>query len=81
MPAYHADRLAELARRARRSPADAVEVVKLPGVNHLLVRGKTGELDEYPSLSRQGLDPRVAQGTIEWLSRVLPRGEKSRATR
>ncbi len=72
VPAYHADRLAEQAKARKKVPADAVEVIKLDGVNHLLVRGKTGELDEYPSLSRQGLDPRVAQGTIDWLSRVLP---------
>ena len=45
---HHADKLAEFAR-ARRTKA-AVEVVKVPGVNHLLVPAKTGEVSEYGSL-------------------------------
>jgi hypothetical protein len=53
-------------------PAEAVQVVKLDGVNHLLVAGKTGDLEEYPSLSGRGLDPRVAPATIEWIAKVLP---------
>ena len=60
VPVHHADRLAELARARKKVPAEAVQVVKLDGVNHLLVAGKTGDLDEYPSLSGRALDPRVA---------------------
>jgi hypothetical protein len=45
---YHADKLAELAR-ARRGKA-LVEVVKVPGVNHLLVPAKTGDISEYGTL-------------------------------
>ena len=36
VPPHHADKLAELARQRKRKPP--VEVVHLPGVNHLLVR-------------------------------------------
>jgi len=72
VPMHHADRLAELARKRKKVPAEAVQVVKLDGVNHLLVRGKTGDLEEYASLARKGLDPRVAVATIDWLARVLP---------
>lgn len=72
VPVHHADRLAELARTRKKVPAEAVQVVKLDGVNHLLVRGKTGDLEEYGSLARNGLDPRVAVATIDWLARVLP---------
>jgi pimeloyl-ACP methyl ester carboxylesterase len=72
VPLHHADRLAELARKRKKIPAEAVQVVKLDGVNHLLVRGKTGDLEEYASLARQGLDPRVTVALIDWLSRVLP---------
>jgi fermentation-respiration switch protein FrsA (DUF1100 family) len=72
VPTHHADRLAELARARKKVPAEAVQVVKLDGVNHLLVRGKTGDLEEYASLARKGLDPRVAVATTEWLARVLP---------
>ena len=52
---YHADKLAEFAR-ARRSKAD-VAVVKVPGVNHLLVPAKTGDVSEYGSL---GSDAKVS---------------------
>jgi len=52
---YHADRLAEFAK-ARKTQA-ATEVVKVPGVNHLFVAAKTGEVAEYPML---GADARVA---------------------
>jgi pimeloyl-ACP methyl ester carboxylesterase len=72
VPVHHADRLAELARARKKVSADAVQVVKLDGVNHLLVRAKTGDLEEYGSLARTGLDPRVAVATIDWLARVLP---------
>jgi uncharacterized protein len=72
VPAHHADRLADLARARKKVPADAVQVVTLDGVNHLLVAGKTGDLDEYPSLSGRGLDPRVAPAIIDWLAKVLP---------
>ena len=71
VPVHHADRLAELARERKKAPAEAVQVVILDGVNHLLVRGKTGDLEEYGSLAGKGLDPRVAPTTIEWLARVL----------
>jgi len=52
---HHADKLAAFAK-ARKTQA-AVEVVKVPGVNHLLVAAKTGEVAEYPSL---GADAKVA---------------------
>ena len=71
VPVHHADRLAELARARKKSPAEAVQVVTLDGVNHLLVKGKTGDLEEYGSLAGKGLDPRVAPTTIEWLAKVL----------
>jgi pimeloyl-ACP methyl ester carboxylesterase len=52
---YHADQLAQLAR-ARRTKA-AVEVVKVPGINHLLVPAKTGDVSEYGML---GSDAKVS---------------------
>ena len=52
---YHADKLAEFAR-ARRTKTE-VAVVKVPGVNHLLVPAKTGDVTEYASL---GADARVS---------------------
>ena len=52
---YHADQLAALAR-ARRTKA-VVEVVKVPGVNHLLVPAKTGDVSEYGTL---GTDAKIS---------------------
>lgn len=72
VPVHHADRLAELARARKKLPAESVQIVKLDGVNHLFVNGKTGDLEEYPSLSGRGLDLRVAPAIIDWLAKVLP---------
>ena len=72
VPVHHADRLAELARARRKGSAETVEVVKLEGVNHLLVKGKTGDLEEYGSLSGQGIDARVATAVLDWLARAVP---------
>jgi pimeloyl-ACP methyl ester carboxylesterase len=72
VPPHHADRLAEFARARRKVPADAVTLLKLDGVNHLLVQAKTGDMDEYRSLMGSALDPRVAQNTLDWLKRALP---------
>ena len=44
----NADRLETLARARKNAPP--VEVVKVPGVNHLLVPATTGEVDEYGTL-------------------------------
>ena len=71
VPTHHGEKLAELAK-ARKKGGDAVTFFTLDGVNHLLVQAKTGDMDEYASLSGRGLDPRVAQNTIDWL-KTLPR--------
>ena len=72
VPVHHADRLAELAGARKKVTADKVQLIKLAGVNHLLVAGKTGDLDEYPSLAGKALDPRVAPTVIDWLAKALP---------
>jgi uncharacterized protein len=66
VPAHHAARLAELARARRRQPA--VEVVSLPGVNHLFVRAKTGEVDEYAMLEEKAITPELPQALSAWLA-------------
>jgi len=35
------------------------------------VPAKTGDVDEYPSLSAESVDPRVAKTTVDWLKRVM----------
>jgi len=67
---YHADRLAEFAR-ARRTKA-AVEVVKVPGVNHLLVPAKTGDVTEYGSLGPDAkVSPQVTSAIAAFMQKAL----------
>jgi uncharacterized protein len=65
---YHADRLAELARA--RKKAGPVEVTHLPGLNHLFVPAKTGDILEYASLETKAVSPEVAKIIAAWLSSV-----------
>ena len=65
VPASNADRLDTLARA--RKNATAVEVVKLPGINHLLVPATTGEFDEYSALGDKRVSPAVATAIVSWL--------------
>jgi pimeloyl-ACP methyl ester carboxylesterase len=67
---YHADKLADLAR-ARKRKAD-VQVLKVPGINHLLVPAKTGEVDEYRSLGPNAqVSPALTSGIATWLTKTL----------
>ncbi len=69
VPPHHADKLAALANARRNQPP--AEVVLLPGVNHLLVRAKTGEVDEYGSLESREIVPDVAAKIADWLRSTL----------
>ncbi len=69
VPPDHADKLAALAK-ARKKAAD-VQEVKLPGINHLLVAAKTGDVDEYASLAPKTISPDVATKIVEWLQPTL----------
>ncbi len=69
---YHADKLAELAR-ARKGDKAAIEVVKVPGVNHLLVPAKTGEVAEYASLGPDAaVSKQVTAAIAAFLSKATP---------
>jgi alpha-beta hydrolase superfamily lysophospholipase len=63
---HHADKLGELARA--RKKAGAVDVVHLPGLNHLLVPATTGEVQEYGSLKGAAVSPEVATRIADWLA-------------
>ena len=67
----HADKLGELAR-ARKKDAGPVEVVHLPGVNHLLVPATTGEVKEYGELKQPTISPEVASTITAWLKKSQP---------
>jgi alpha-beta hydrolase superfamily lysophospholipase len=66
----NADRLAALAG-ARKRPAP-VEVVKIPGVNHLFVPATTGEVEEYSTLKEKQISPAVVSAIVAWLQKTLP---------
>jgi pimeloyl-ACP methyl ester carboxylesterase len=65
----NADQLEALARK--RKNASPVQVVKVPGVNHLLVPAATGEPDEYSKLSGAHVSPGVTSPLVSWLHSAL----------
>jgi fermentation-respiration switch protein FrsA (DUF1100 family) len=69
---HHADKLAALAR-ARKGTKAAVEVVKVPGVNHLFVPAKTGDVAEYASLGPDAtVSKQVTAAVAAFLSKAMP---------
>jgi len=59
-PPFNADRFEEIAGRLK-NRQQTIKVVRVPGINHLLVPATTGEADEYDSLK----DPRVSAAVID----------------
>jgi pimeloyl-ACP methyl ester carboxylesterase len=70
VPVEHAERLAQLARS--RGKSKVVDVVTVPGVNHLLVPATTGEVAEYGSLPDRNISRQVSSAVAEWLTRTMP---------
>jgi pimeloyl-ACP methyl ester carboxylesterase len=70
LPPSHADRLEQMAQARKKLPATSTKKVVVPGVNHILIPAKTGEIDEYESLPKT-LSPDVASATIEFLKTAL----------
>jgi dipeptidyl aminopeptidase/acylaminoacyl peptidase len=64
----NADRL-ETAAKARKRAA-SVEVVRLPGLNHLLVPASTGEPEEYATLAEKTVSPAVSEAIAGWLQSI-----------
>jgi uncharacterized protein len=68
---YHADALAGFAR-ARKGTKALVEVVKVPGVNHLFVPATTGDVAEYATLGPDAqVSPQVTSALASFLSKAL----------
>jgi hypothetical protein len=70
VPPSNADRFEEVSGKikGRKQP---IEVVRVPGVNHLLVPAKTGEVDEYSSLRDAQVSPGVIEPLAAWLKRTF----------
>jgi pimeloyl-ACP methyl ester carboxylesterase len=68
---HHADKLAALARE-RKGDKVAVEVVKVPGVNHILVPAKTGDVAEYSTLGPDAkVSPQVTSAIAGFLTKAM----------
>ena len=65
----NADRLETLAKARKNAPQ--TEVVKVPGVNHLLVPATTGEVDEYAALKDKQVSRQVTDAIVTWLKKTL----------
>jgi pimeloyl-ACP methyl ester carboxylesterase len=64
----NADALEKLAATRKRG---TVDVVRLPGVNHLLVPAVTGEFDEYASLKDKNVSEAVSTAITDWLKKTF----------
>ncbi|WP_291987999.1 alpha/beta fold hydrolase [Luteitalea sp.] len=67
VPLQNAELLNGLAAQRKKGPATLVLV---PGINHLLVPAKTGEVAEYASLQAAKVSPEVAKQIVEWLGKL-----------
>jgi pimeloyl-ACP methyl ester carboxylesterase len=65
----NADRL-DAAAKARKN-APAADVVKVPGVNHLMAPAKSGEMSEYGTLPDRHVSAAVTDAIATWLKKTL----------
>ena len=70
----HAEALATLARARKRTVP--VEVVTVPGVNHLLVPATTGEISEYATLAGREVSREATSAIATWLTTTLGAGKR-----
>ena len=69
VPPSNADALQAQAKARKKG---TVDLVKVAGVNHLLVPARTGERDEYGSLPNRTVSPAVTTALVGWLQKTLP---------
>ncbi|MGE0448500.1 MAG: alpha/beta hydrolase [Vicinamibacterales bacterium] len=67
VPPGSADALEALARARKKGEVD---VVKVPGANHLLVPAETGEADEYQRLRDAEVSPQALDALAGWVGKV-----------
>ncbi len=72
MDAANAENLAALARVRKRPAGEAVKLVVVPGLNHLLVPATTGEVDEYETLPDKTIGRAAVEAIASWLQEVMP---------
>jgi fermentation-respiration switch protein FrsA (DUF1100 family) len=69
VPPHHGEQLAKLAQS--RPKGRGADLVRLPGLNHLLARATTGEPDEYGRLADRVVDPEATTEIAAWLRRTF----------
>ena len=69
VPPDNADKLAALANARKKAPK--TDVVKIVGINHLLVPATSGEVDEYTRLGNVQVSPQVTDAVATWLKKTL----------
>jgi len=67
----NADKLGELLQARKGKAGQAVQVVKLPGMNHLLVPAKSGEVEEYNLLPDRKISPSLVSTISSWLETTM----------
>lgn len=67
----NADRFAQIARTRGHGKGEQVAVVKVPGINHLLVPAKTGSVDEYDTLPDKTVSGEVVTPISSWLKKTM----------
>ena len=67
----NADQIEALARARKNAPP--VDVVKIPGINHLLVPAVTGEVNEYGTLKDRHVSAAVPDAILAWLKKTYPK--------
>jgi pimeloyl-ACP methyl ester carboxylesterase len=65
VPPHHAEKLGAMANARKNAPK--TEVVIVPGINHLLVPARTGEVSEYPTLTDRTISPEITKKIAGWL--------------
>ena len=71
VPPEQADRLEAMANARRIKDVPPTRKVVVPGINHLLVPARTGEVEEYPSLPVKTVATAVTDPLIAWLKEVF----------
>jgi hypothetical protein len=72
VPPQHADKLGELARARKKVPAERVKIVKLAGLNHLLVPEESGSVRENAGLLGRSVSADAGAAVIEFLRQWMP---------
>lgn len=67
----NADKLEAMAKARKGRAGQAVKLSKLPGINHLLVPAKTGEVDEYDRLPDKTVSGDVVRAIETWLKDTM----------